>query len=145
MKLHTQLNFGGDCEEAFRYYEKHIGGRITAMMKASQLPAGTPRPGSPDAVIHAVLAVAGGELIGNDVPPDRFKPVRSSYLFLAVDSPEEAERIYAALADGGEPTMKMEETFFATRFGQLRDRFGVLWTVLHRKPSSPSTEPRSAS
>ena len=49
MKLFTQLNFGGDCEEAFRYYEKHVGGTITMMMKASQLPAGTPAPGSPDA------------------------------------------------------------------------------------------------
>jgi PhnB protein len=133
MNLYTQLNFGGDCEAAFKYYEKHVGGRITTMMKASELPPGTPVPGSPDAVIHAVLEVAGGELIGNDVPPDRFKPTRSSYLFLKVDSSKDAERIFKALAEGGEVTMKMEETFFATRFGQLRDKFGVLWTVLHQK------------
>jgi PhnB protein len=134
MKLYTQLNFGGNCEEAFLYYEKHVGGKITTMMKASHRLAGTPVPGSPDLVIHAVLAVAGGELIGNDVPQGRFKGMRSSYLFLSVDSPEEAERIYAALSEGGEETVPMEETFFATRFGQLRDQFGVLWTVLHQKP-----------
>jgi PhnB protein len=133
MKLYTQLNFGGDCEEAFRYYEKHLGGRITTMMKARELPPGMTPPGSLDAVIHVAMDVAGGELIGNDVPADHFQPIRSSYLFLKVDSPQEAERIFSALEDGGEVTMKMQETFFATRFGQLRDRFGVLWTVLHQK------------
>jgi PhnB protein len=133
MKLHTQLNFGGNCEEAFRYYEKLLGGRINMMMKASELPAGMKPPGSPNDVIHVDMSVGDGKLIGNDVPKDRFQKVRSSYLFLTVDSPQEAERIFSALAEGGEVTMKMEETFFATRFGQLRDRFGVLWTVLHQK------------
>jgi PhnB protein len=134
MKLYTQLNFGGSCEEAFRYYEKHLGGRITMLMRVKDLPPGAPRPpGSPDAVIHVRMDLDGAELIGNDVPPDNFKPIRSSYLYLAVDSPEAAERIYAALADGGEVTMPMAETFFASRFGQLRDRFGTLWTVLHEK------------
>jgi PhnB protein len=134
MKLYTQLNFGGNCEEAFRYYEKHLGGRITMLMRVRDLPPGAPRPpGSPDAVIHVRMQIDGAELIGNDVPPDSFKPIRSSYLYLAVDSPEAAERIYAALADGGEPTRPLAETFFASRFGQLRDRFGTLWTVLHEK------------
>ena len=134
MKLYTQLNFGGNCEEAFRYYEKHLGGRITMLMRVKDLPPAAPRPpGSPDAVIHVRMDLDGAELIGNDVPPDNFKSIRSSYLYLAVDSPEAAERIYAALTDGGEVTMPMAETFFASRFGQLRDRFGTLWTVLHEK------------
>lgn len=59
---------------------------------------------------------------------------RSAYLFLAVDSPAEAERVHGVLADGGEVTMPLAETFFATRFSQLRDRFGVLWTIIHEKP-----------
>ena len=80
------------------------------------------------------MDVAGGKLIGNDVPPEHFKPIRSSYVYLALDSSQDAERIFAAFSDGGEVTMKMEETFFATRFAQLRDKFGVLWTVLHLKP-----------
>lgn len=136
MKLYTQLNFGGNCEEAFRFYEQHLGGRITMMMKASDLPPQAPKPpgGSPEAVIHARMNVAGVELIGNDVPPDRFKPIRSSYLYLAVDSAEAADKIYAALAEGGEVSMPIAETFFATRFAQLRDRFGTLWTILHERP-----------
>lgn len=135
MKLYTHLNFGGNCERAFRYYEEHLGGRITVIMKVSDLPAGAPKPpGSSDAVIHARMSVAGVELIGNDVPPEHFQPIRSSYLYLAVDSAEAAETIYAALSSNGQVTMPIEETFFATRFAQLRDQFGTLWTILHERP-----------
>jgi PhnB protein len=80
------------------------------------------------------MTVAGVELIGNDVPPDRFRPIRSSYLYLAVDSAEAADTIYAALAQGGEVSMPIGGTFFASRFAQLRDRFGVLWTLRHELP-----------
>jgi PhnB protein len=135
MNLSTHLNFGGNCEEAFQFYAQHLGGQITTMMKVSDLPPDVPAPpSSPNAVIHAVLQVAGVDLIGNDVPPDHFQPVRSSYLYLSVDSPEDADRIYTALADGGKVSMPIAETFFATRFAQLRDRFGTLWTILHRRP-----------
>lgn len=135
MKLYTHLNFGGNCEEAFRYYEEHLGGRITMMMKASELPAGVQPPSSArEAVIHARMHVAGVELIGNDVPPGHFKPTRSVYLYLATDSAKAADDIYTALAEGGEVSMPIAETFFATRFAQLRDRFGTLWTILHEKP-----------
>ncbi len=135
MKLYTHLNFGGNCEEAFRFYEKHLGGKITTMMKQSQLPAQYEvPPGSENAVVHARMNVAGVELIGNDVPPNHFKPIRSSYLFLTVDSPEAADKIYTLLAEGGEIGMPIAETFFASRFAQLRDRFGTLWTIIHPRP-----------
>ena len=62
--------------------------------------------------------------------------MRSAYLTLSVDSNAEAERIYAALTDGGEIFMKMEETFFAHRFAMLRDKFGANWMVIHEKPMS---------
>jgi PhnB protein len=135
LNLYTHLNFGGNCEEAFRFYEQHLGGRITMMMKAGELPPSAPRPhSSADAVIHARMNVAGVELIGNDVPAETFQPVRSAYLYLSVDSAEEAERIYAVLAEGGKVSMPIAQTFFASRFAQLRDRFGVLWTILHELP-----------
>ena len=134
MKLYTHLNFGGSCEEAFRFYEKHLGGKITMIMRKSDLPPGSPKPdGAETAVIHVRMSLAGVELIGNDVPPNHFKPVRSSYLYLAVDSAEDADRIYQVLREGGEVSMPIAETFFATRFAQLRDRFGVLWTLIHER------------
>jgi PhnB protein len=136
MKLYTHLNFGGNCEEAFRFYEKHLGGKITTMMKKNQLPAqyGV-QSGTENAVIHARMSIAGVELIANDVPEGHFKPVRSSYLFLVLDSPEEADRMWAVLAEGAAIGMPIAETFFAPRFGQLRDKFGTLWTIIHQHPT----------
>lgn len=133
MRLYTHLNFGGNCEEAFRFYEKHLGGETTAMIKSTELPADVEAPpGFEDAVIHARMHIAGVELIGNDVPPNHFGPIRSSYLYLAVDSAEAADNIYEILAEGGEVLMPMAGTFFAPRFAQLRDRFGTLWTIIYQ-------------
>jgi PhnB protein len=73
------------------------------------------------------------ELMAADVPPDRFQPMRSVYLSLTVDTPAEADRAWSVLAEGGEIYMPIEETFFAHRFGQLRDRFGTSWMILCQK------------
>jgi PhnB protein len=72
--------------------------------------------------------------MASDVPPDHFQPMRSVYLTLTADSPAEAERLWALLSDGGQILMRMQETFFATRFGQVRDKFGTSWMVLALKP-----------
>ena len=136
MQLHTYLNYGGNCEQAFRFYEQHLGGKITMLMKHGENP--TPGPGIPpewnDKVLHARMNLGGTELLGADIPKDRFQPIRSAYLSLTVDSSQEAERVYGLLSDGGEIFMKMEETFFATRFAMLRDRFGTSWLLMHPKP-----------
>lgn len=132
MKLNIQLNFGGNCEEAFRFYEQHLGGEVTAMMRQRDLP-GAPE-GAGDAIVHATMNLGGTVLIGNDVPRERFERMRSAYLYLSVDSTEEAERVYGLLSAGGEVYMPLEETFYATRFSMLRDRFGVSWTVIHQRP-----------
>jgi PhnB protein len=134
MKLYVQLNFGGNCEEAFRFYEKHLGGKITMMMRQNQAP-GAPS-GAGNAIIHARMSIGDTELIANDVPKDVFQKIRSVYLYLSLDSTEEAERVHAVLAEGGEVYMPMEETFYATRFSQLRDRFGVSWSIIHERPRS---------
>jgi PhnB protein len=134
VKLYTHLNFGGNCEEAFRFYEKHLGGTITMMMNRSQAP-GAPS-GAGKAIIHARMNIGDTVLIGNDVPASTFERMRSVYLYLAVDSPAEAEWVHTLLAEGGEVYMPMEETFYATRFSMLRDRFGVSWTIIHERPRS---------
>jgi PhnB protein len=133
MKLYTQLNFGGNCEEAFRFYEKHLGGKITMIMNQSQAPRGPIGAGG-TAIIHARMDIGDTMLIGNDVPADVFGKMRSVYLYLSVDSAEEAEKVHNLLAEGGEVFMPMEETFYATRFSMLRDRFGVSWTIINERP-----------
>jgi len=134
MKINTYLNHGGNCEEAFKFYEQHLGAKIINFFRWSQMPEAeknTP-PGFENAVLHGHLAIGDTFLMAADVPGAQ--PMRSAYLSLSVSNSEEAERIYAALADGGEVFMKMKETFFAFCFGQLRDRFGINWMILHERP-----------
>jgi PhnB protein len=134
MKLTVYVNFAGKCAEAFRYYEQHLGGKTAFMMKHGESPQPSPLgPEWKDAVLHARLDLAGTELMGADIP--KAEPMRSAYLSLSVGSDAEAERIYAALADGGRVLMRMEETFFASRFGQVQDRFGLNWMILHERPA----------
>jgi PhnB protein len=99
------------------------------IMKQSQMMPrqSAEQAGKEDNVVHARMSFAGVELIGNDVPADSFLPIRSSYLYLALDSSEDAERVYGVLAKEGKVSMPIAETPFASRFAQLRDRFGVLW------------------
>jgi PhnB protein len=135
-KLTTYVNFAGKCAEAFRYYEQHLGAKIGMMMTHAQAPDQSQvRPDWRDAVLHARIAIGGTELSGADIP--NAEPMRSAYLTLNVDSDAEAERIFAALSDGGRVLMQMQETFFATRFGQVRDRFGINWMILHERPMPP--------
>jgi PhnB protein len=137
MQLNTYLNYGGNCEQAFRFYERHLAGRITMLMRHGEQPNQAAVPaGWKDAVLHARINLGGTELLGADIPPDRFKPIRSAYLSLTVESIDEAERIYALLSEAGEIFMRMEETFFAHRFAMLRDRFGTSWMILHPKPQA---------
>ena len=134
MRLLTYLNYGGNCAQAFRFYEQHLGGQITMMMTHGEAPnQGEVPPGWKDAILHARLNIGGTELLGADVPPERFQPMRSAYLTLALDSNEDAERVYALLSDSGQIFMPMQETFFAFRFAMLRDRFGTSWMLMHGK------------
>jgi PhnB protein len=136
MKMNPYVNFAGKCAEAFRYYEKHLGGKIGMMMMFSQAPDQTNiKPELKDNILHASITIAGVELMGSDVPTAQ--PMRSAYLTLSVESDAEAERVYSALSDGGEILMPIQETFFASRFGQARDRFGINWMILHQRPMPP--------
>ena len=135
MELFAHLNFPGNCEQAFQYYERHLGGKIVTLMKQSEGPGGSRNAEATDPVLHARLELAGTVLIGNDVPSEHLQPMRSVYLYLAVNSIEDAERIYSLLVNGGEIYMPLQETFFASRFSQLRDQFGILWTLLHQRPT----------
>jgi len=135
MKLNLFLNYGGNCAQALRFYEEHLGAKIVMMMTRGQLPdPSTVTPETRDLVVHARLEIGGTVIQASDVPPERFQPMRSAYLSLMVDSIEDAERIYALLSDGGEIYMPMEETFYAYRFAMLRDRFGTSWMLLNERP-----------
>ena len=133
MRMTTYVNFPGNCAAAFRFYEKHLGGTIGMMMTHGQAPDQSQvKPEWKDAVLHARLSIGGTELMGADIPSA--EPMRSAYLSIGSDNDAEAERMFEALSQGGKVFMPMQETFFATRFGQLRDQFGINWMILHERP-----------
>ncbi len=130
VKLDMYVNYPGTCDEAFRFYERELGGKITLLTRHDEQPNQSNVPANwKKAVLHARLEIGGSVLMGADIPGA--EPMRSAYLTLRVDSAKEAERIYALLAEGGQIFMKMEQTFFADRFAMLRDRFGTSWMLLH--------------
>ena len=134
MKLDTYLNYRGTCEEAFRFYEQHLGGKITGMVRHAE----QPNPNVPaewkEKITHARIEIGGTVLMGADIPGS--EPMRSAYLTLTMDGEADAERVYALLIDGGEIFMKMEKTPFANRFAMFRDRFGTSWMLLHQPEAS---------
>lgn len=135
MKLQPYLNYGGNCEDALRFYEQNLGGKIESIMRFREMPDQSQVPeGAKNMVVHARLALGGTVLLASDNPQGNFQPMRSAYLTLTLDSVGEAERVYKLLAEGGETFMPMAETFFAARFAMLRDRFGTLWMLLCDKP-----------
>ena len=142
MKLDVYLNYRGNCEEAFRFYERHLGGKLSMLMRHAELPGPGNVPADwKNAILHARLQIGGTVLMGADIPTA--EPVRSAYLSLTLDTAEEAERIYALLSEGGQVFVKMEETFFASRFAMLRDRFGTSWMLLHERQPAPRPEEAS--
>ena len=137
MKLYTYLNYGGNCRQAFEFYVQHLGGKITEVTTHGKLPqAANVPPDWKNAVLHARMELGETILLGADIPPDRFQPMRSAYLTLMVDTSDEAERIYDLLKEGGQIFMPLEETFFARRFAMLRDRFGTSWMLLNEHASA---------
>ena len=130
MKLEIYVNYRGTCEEAFRFYERHLGGKISGLVRHGD----QPNPGLPadwkDKVLHARIEIGATVLMGADVA--QAEPMRSAYLTLTVDTEADAERIYAVLTEGGQVFMKMEQTHFANRFAMVRDKFGASWMLLHQ-------------
>jgi PhnB protein len=129
MRLDPYVNYRGVCEEAFRFYEQHLGGRITGLARHREMPNPQLPKDWGEKVVHARIEIGNAVLMGADVP--NAEPMRSAYLTLTLDSAAEAERVYRGLTEGGEVFMKLEQTPFANRFAMLRDRFGTSWMLLH--------------
>ncbi len=130
MQIHPYLTFNGNCEEAFKFYEQHLGGKINMMLTH----AGTPmaKHGPPEwleKILHASMDVAGTTVMGSDIPPQSYKQPAGFMISITVDSIEESERVYDLLKEGGHIEMALSETFWAERFAMLTDRFGTPWLI----------------
>jgi PhnB protein len=133
MTVQPYLVFDGRAEEAAAFYEKALGAKINMLIRYKDSPVPTPEdmlpPGWSAKVMHMALEIDGSVVFGSDGDGEAtgFKGFSLSY---SAKSPEEAERIFAALAEGGETQMKLTKTFFSQSFGMLTDRFGVHWMVV---------------
>jgi len=130
MQLNPYLTFNGQCEAAFKFYEKCLGGKIEAMLTHEGTPAEQHVPSEwRKKILHARLTVGDEVLMGSDAPPERYEQPQGFSVSLNNNDPAEAERIFRALSENGRVQMPLQQTFWASRFGMLVDRFGIPWMV----------------
>jgi len=131
MQLNPYLTFNGQCEAAFKFYARCLGGEITVMSTFGTTPACDHVPPEfHDKIMHARLLLGDQVLMGSDTTPaDAYEGIKGCAVALNVATTAEAERIFQALAENGTVQMPLEETFWAARFGMLVDQFGVPWMI----------------
>lgn len=145
MQLSPYLNFNGNCEEAFRFYERALGAKIECLMSHEGTPAEAHTPEEwRKKIMHGRLSINGQVIMASDCPPDYYKQPQGFSVSLTIQELSEAERSFSALADGGKVGMPIQETFWAKRFGMVTDRYGIPWMINCEKPmdlSSKAFEP----
>lgn len=130
MKFNTYLTFNGNCRSAFEFYQQVLGGEITRIGTVGESPMAAQMPPElQDAIIHVRWESGDQVLMGSDNLSGREEKAQGFSVAIAIDTPAEAERIFAALAAGGTISMPLGETFWAARFGMCTDRFGTPWMV----------------
>ena len=130
MSFHPYLNFGGNCREAFTRYHEIFGGELQLMSMADMPGGGDQVPAEQrDLVMHAALVIGDDLLMASDAQPGDFGPVQYMYVNYSCDDAAEAERVFAALSEGGKVEMPLEATFWSPAFGVCVDRFGTPWMV----------------
>ena len=130
MQINSYLMFKGDCETAFKFYEKCLGGKIVFKITNGESPMAKETPPERlNQILHARMVVGENVLMGSDSPPDRYDAPQGFFVSVGIESPTEAERVFAALSEKGNVLMPIQETFWAVRFGMLKDQFGIPWMI----------------
>jgi PhnB protein len=130
MKVTPYLFFNGTCEEAVKFYEKVLGAKVAFMMRYKDMPAEAQRSAADEPKIaHVRFMIGEHTVMASDSPPERFNKPQGFDMSLGIEKPEEADRIFVALSEGGTITMPIAETFWAHRFGALVDKFGTPWMI----------------
>ena len=133
MQVQPYLFFDGRCEEAVEFYRRALGAEVTMLMRFRDNPEPQDHsmvpPGAGDKVMHAELRIGDATVLVSDGRCQGRPSFAGFSLSLTVADEAEAERLFAALADGGEVQMPLGRTFFSPRFGMVADRFGVSWMI----------------
>ena len=135
MKSNPYLTFAGDCAEAFAFYAEVLGGTISDVLRFGEAPdCDWVTDDWRGKVMHSMFTAPGLVLMGSDAPPPMYEAPKGISVALHVDSDAEAARIYGAFSQGGTVVMELQETFWASRFAMLVDRFGIRWIINSEKP-----------
>jgi PhnB protein len=128
--MNPYLSFNGQCEAAFTFYARCLGGQLGEIFRYAGTPLADQVPADwQDKVMHATLTVGEHALMGGDVAPDRYEEPKGFSLSLHLKSTPEAERIFRELGKDGTVAVPLEKTFWAARFGMVVDRFGIPWMI----------------
>lgn len=134
MHVQPYLFFEGRCEEALDFYARTLGAEVRRILRFKDSPDPCPEgaipPGSENKVMHAEVQVGDSVLLASDGCCSGTSNIQGFGLTLTVKDAAEADRVYAALGDGGRVVMPIGQTFFSPRFGMVADRFGVTWMVI---------------
>ncbi|HKO96341.1 MAG TPA: VOC family protein [Pyrinomonadaceae bacterium] len=137
MQSNPYLSFNGQCEAAFKFYEKLLGGRITYSQTWGNSPACEAMPPeAQDLIMHTTLDLGDSTLMGADSPPNQYEEPKGMHITLHFKEKDEAERVFQALAEGGKIQMPFAPTFFSIGFGMCADRYGIPWMVLAEQPAA---------
>ncbi len=128
--LSAYLNFNGNCAEAFKFYERCLGGTIEMLMTHGESPMKDQFPAEwRDKVMHMRMKVGGDTLMGSDAPPDGYSAPHGMCVSISAPTRPDAERIFNELSADGKITMPFQQTFWSSGFGMAVDRFGIPWMV----------------
>lgn len=135
MKWNPHFSFNGQCEVAFKFYERALSGKIATLIKYGDTPAAEHVPADHRSrIMHARLDVEGQTMMGADAQPGQpYEGIKGCSMAVQAESPEEAERMFTALSENGVVVMPLGPTFWAIRFGMVTDQFGILWLINHEK------------
>ncbi|HUK25682.1 MAG TPA: VOC family protein [Terriglobales bacterium] len=139
MQLNSHLHFGGQCEEAFKFYEKCLGGKIDGLFRYEGAPveAGQSVPAEwRNKVMHARMTIGDQVLMGMDAPPERFHRPQGFHVNIGVKNVAEGKRIFEALSEKGTVVMPFGPTFWSPGFAMFSDRFGTPWMVNCEQPAA---------
>ena len=132
MRIDPYLYFQGRCDEALAFYGETLGAQVEMVLRFGEVPGMGGPPQSAGKVMHAVVRVGESTVLVTDGPSSGAPSFAGFSMALSATSDPEAERLFAALGDGGQVQVPMGPTPFASRFGVLADRFGVSWTVVRQ-------------
>lgn len=131
MQVRSYLFFDGRCDEAIEFYRNKLGAEVTALMRFKESPDPSMcAPGTLEKVMHSEFKIGDTTVMASDGRCQGNPSFQGFALTLMAANDSEAERLFGALADGGQVQMPLEKTFFSSRFGMVADRFGVGWMVI---------------